>query len=408
MTEVIEAFVGAEKISSNIIVVGVGGAGCNAAEGMYNLGIHNVMFMVCNTDSLALHQKPIPLKISLGASLTKGLGAGADPNVGREAALESENEIRSALIESKSRMAFITAGMGGGTGTGAAPVIARIAQELDILTVGIVSIPQASEGSHRKQTAMEGLKALVKHLDSLLIIDNQSIVESYGDLRATAANAKANDILARSAKGIAEIVTIPLTVNVDFADVKTTMKKSGIALVGSAIVKISNQEHFVDTVLEEILHSSLLMKNDIVGAKKILLNISWGGEEPLSRDMDTIMKSIQNAAGANYQASLILGHGFEEGLEKDELKITLVATAFATNKNDVFGLYDTESDDDAKNTDAKSIKLDYRGKIKDSNIDYLKQMSFDQVEEKPAYSRYGMNVAHTPDKKNKVVVKLED
>lgn len=413
MIDVAEAFGIAEKIASNIMVIGVGGAGCNAVEGMYRLGIHNVMFMVCNTDTLALNKKPIPMKIPLGTHLTNGLGAGADPSVGREAALETETEIRRVLEESGTKMAFITAGMGGGTGTGAAPVIARIAREMGILTVGIVTIPQKTEGAKRMKVAMDGLREIVKFLDSVLIIDNQAVVSYYGELKSTEAFAKANDILAEAAKGIAEIITVELTVNVDFADVRTTMRDSGITLMGSSVVKIgADTPDLVEQVMTQVLHSPLLMKNDIAGAKNLLVNISWGGEEPSGKDIDKILNYVQEASGDNYEANLIYGMGKDDSLAEDELKVVLVATAF-DNKKDVFGLYDIaveESGDALKKERPLKLQNPYDTKVRifKENIDYLKNLPFDQVEDKPAFRRYKIDLHRSQNSVNKKVVKLEE
>ena len=256
--------------ASIIKVFGVGGGGSNAVNHMYNQGITGVDFMICNTDAQALEQSPIPNKIQLGTTLTEGLGAGANPEVGKNAAIEDVEAIR-AVLQNNTKMVFITAGMGGGTGTGAAPIVAETARDMGILTVGIVTIPFSFEGRRRKQQADEGLQALRNSVDTLLIINNDKLRMMYGNLRMGEAFAKADDILAVAAKGISEIITVTGYVNTDFRDVQTVMKDGGTAIMGSGTAEGENRA--IDAV-SKALSSPLLNDNEIKGANYILLNIT--------------------------------------------------------------------------------------------------------------------------------------
>ncbi|WP_205461985.1 cell division protein FtsZ [Mangrovibacterium lignilyticum] len=312
-----------EKSSGTIIkVIGVGGGGGNAVNHMYEQGIKDVGFMVCNTDAQALQNSPIPLKVQLGASLTEGRGAGNKPDIGREAAIENISDVKQA-IEHDTKMVFITAGMGGGTGTGAAPVIAEACRELNILTVGIVTIPFRNEGRRRIKQAIDGISEMQTHVDSLLVINNERIREMYGDFRISEAFAKADNVLATAAKGIAEIITVPGYINVDFADVETVMRKSGVSLMGSA--KSSGEGRALKAV-EEALNSPLLNNNDIRGAQNILLNITSGNEEVTMDEIGQITDYIQAKAG--HEADLIWGNGLDEELN-DEISVTVIATGFS-------------------------------------------------------------------------------
>lgn len=325
MTEIIDCLNYDSPDASNIMVIGVGGGGSNAVKYMYDIGIHNVYFMVCNTDAQALQRSPIPLKVQLGNKLTGGLGAGNQPDKGRDAALESIEEIKEQLISSKVRMVFITAGMGGGTGTGAAPVIAQISRELDILTVGIVTIPFRLEGPKRLQQAEKGLEEMKQHVDSLLVIDNENICKMYGDLDFSDAFGKADDILAIAAKGIAEAITKEHKVNVDFADVHTTMSNSGIALLGYAS-EVLGTENIAIELTERALMSPLLNQNNIHGAKDILINISWNRSELKMSELHAIIGHVQAAAGSN--ANIIWGAGSDSTLGENEVSLIIVATGF--------------------------------------------------------------------------------
>lgn len=325
MTEIIDCLNYDSPDASNIMVIGVGGGGSNAVKYMYDIGIHNVYFMVCNTDAQALQRSPIPLKVQLGNKLTGGLGAGNQPDKGRDAAVESIEEIKEQLINSNVRMVFITAGMGGGTGTGAAPVIAQVSRELDILTVGIVTIPFRLEGPKRLQQAEKGLEEMKQHVDSLLVIDNENICKMYGDLDFSDAFGKADDILAIAAKGIAEAITKEHKVNVDFADVHTTMSNSGIALLGYAS-SVLGKENIAIELTESALMSPLLNQNNIYGAKDILINISWNKSELKMSELHAIIGHVQAAAGSN--ANIIWGAGSDSTLGDSEVSLIIVATGF--------------------------------------------------------------------------------
>lgn len=314
--------------SSIIKVLGVGGGGGNAVNHMFNQGIKGVDFVICNTDLQALEASPIPNKIQLGASLTSGLGAGADPEKGHNSAMEAIEDIIEVLGVN-TKMLFVTAGMGGGTGTGAAPVIAKAARELDILTVGIVTTPFNFEGKKRKIHAEEGIEQLKRSVDCLLIINNDKIKEMYGNLPIRTAFSHANDILTIAAKGIAEIITYPGYINVDFEDVKTVMRNSGVALMGSASAEGENRAM---EAVQGALASPLLNDNQIFGAKNILLNISFGSNEVLMDEIDIISNFIQEQAGLN--ADVIFGTSIDETLG-DKLAVTIICTGFESRENKI-------------------------------------------------------------------------
>jgi cell division protein FtsZ len=307
---------------SIIKVIGVGGGGSNAVNHMYNQGIKDVEFVVVNTDAQALKSSPVPLRLQLGANLTEGLGAGANPERGRNAALESKEEIRE-LLSDNTKMVFITAGMGGGTGTGAAPVIAKIAKDLDILTVGIVTAPFMFEGRKKMSSAQAGIEALRENCDTVLVILNDKLREVYGNLAIRSAFAKADNVLTTAAKSIAEIITVHQDVNVDFEDVKTVMKDAGAAVMGSAV---EEGEGRAIKAAEKAIASPLLNNVDIKGAQKILLSIMSGEEEELSMDeLSEITEYIQERAGAD--AELIFGQGIDQDLAK-AIRVTVIATGF--------------------------------------------------------------------------------
>ena len=310
--------------SSIIKVVGVGGGGSNAVNHMYRLGIKDVNFVVCNTDAQALNNSPVPLRVQLGASLTEGRGAGNKPEVGKEAAIESLDEIKDAL-SGNTRMVFITAGMGGGTGTGAAPIIAKASKDLGVLTVGIVTIPFKNEGPRRISQALDGIAEMEKYVDSLLVINNEKIREMYGDLRVSEAFSRADDVLAIAAKGIAEIITVHGFINVDFADVHTVMSNSGVAIMGSAMAEGENR---AIQAIQNALTSPLLNDNDIKGARNILINISSGNEEVTMDEIGQIIDYVQECSGVN--ADLIWGNGIDANLGK-RICVTIIATGFASN-----------------------------------------------------------------------------
>ena len=309
---------------SIIKVLGVGGGGSNAVNHMYKLGIKDVDFIICNTDSQALANSPVPVKIQLGESLTEGRGAGNKPEIGRQAAIENLDNVTEAL-SGNTKMVFITSGMGGGTGTGAAPVIAKAAKEMGILTVAIVTIPFRNEGQRRVNQALEGIAEIEKHVDSLLVINNEKIRSIYGDLKVSEAFSKADDILAIAAKGIAEIITVHGYINVDFADVETVMTESGVAIMGSATA--TGEDRAIRAV-QEALKSPLLNDNDIKGAKNILINITSGVEEVTMDEIGQITDFVQECAGSD--ADLIWGNGVDESLG-NKLSVTIIATGFGTN-----------------------------------------------------------------------------
>jgi cell division protein FtsZ len=309
--------------SSIIKVIGVGGGGGNAVNHMHDQGIKGVDFIICNTDVQALEASAITNKIQLGASLTQGLGAGANPEVGKKAAMEAIEDIIE-MLGVNTKMLFITAGMGGGTGTGAAPIIAKTAKEMDILTIGIVTTPFNFEGKRRKTFADEGLENLKRSVDCLLIISNDKIKEMYGNLALREAFGHANNILTTAAKGIAEIITHPGYINVDFEDVKTVMKSSGVALMGSAMAE--GEDRAIKAV-KAALASPLLNDNHILGAKNILLNITSGSQEVLMEELEQISSYIQNESGLT--AEMIFGTSFDESIG-DKISVTLIATGFET------------------------------------------------------------------------------
>lgn len=310
--------------SSIIKVIGVGGGGSNAVNHMFRQGIKGVDFIICNTDAQAMESSPVPVKVQLGE---KGLGAGSVPSVGREAAHNKKDEIRE-ILEKNTQMLFITAGMGGGTGTGAAPVIAQVARELGILTVGIVTIPFSFEGKKRRTQADEGILELKKYVDTLVIICNDKLRELCGDLKLSAAFDKADDVLTTAARGIAEIITVTGYINVDFEDVKTVMKESGKAIMGYAQAEGDNRA--LDAV-KGALSSPLLNDNDIEGASNVLLYITSGEEEISMDEVTEITDYIQQEAKA--QAEIIWGNGYDEKLGKN-ISITLIATGFESQKKD--------------------------------------------------------------------------
>lgn len=310
------------KANSSIIkVLGVGGGGGNAVNHMYNQGIKGVDFIMANTDAQALEQSPIPNKIQIGSNTTEGRGAGSKPEIGKKAALESHEDIKSVL-DDETKMLFITGGMGGGTGTGAAPIIAQAAREMGILTVGIVTTPFDFEGKNRAQRADDGIKQLSQNVDTLLVISNDKLKEMFGNLSLSNAFSNADNILTTAAKGIAEIITVPGYINVDFEDVKTVMANSGRAIMGSASAEGDNRDK---KAVEKAIHSPLLSGNDIKGAQYILLNISSGSKEVLMDEISTITDYIQKEADNDVE--MIWGNCYDENLG-DQLSVTIIATAF--------------------------------------------------------------------------------
>jgi cell division protein FtsZ len=312
--------------SSIIKVIGVGGGGSNAVNHMYKQGIVGVNFIVCNTDAQALEYSPVPNKIQLGPERTSGLGAGSNPEVGKLSCEESEEELKD-ILSKNTKMLFITAGMGGGTGTGAAPVVARIAREMGILTVGIVTTPFSYEGSRKINQAEEGIVAMKEYVDTILVISNDKLREMYASLKRSEAFAIANNILATAAKSISEIITVPGEMNVDFADVSHVMKNSGVAIMG---IGLAEGEDRALRAVQSALNSPLLNDNDIKGAKKILINISSGTEEMSIDEMDTITDYIRESASSD--VDVILGTVDDMNLG-EKICVTLIATGFTTGNS---------------------------------------------------------------------------
>jgi len=324
--------------SSNIKVVGVGGGGGNAVNYMFEQGIVDVDFIVCNTDEQVLKESPVPITIQLGPQLTNGRGAGNDPEIGKQAAIESIDRVTEVLFHN-AEMVFITAGLGGGTGTGAAPVIAKECKDQDILTVAIVTLPFKFEGELRRNQAQKGLEVLRLNVDALLIINNEKLFELYSSEPMTKAFNLADNILNKAAKGIAEIVTICGKINVDFADVKTVMRDSGLALMGSGIAEGEDREI---KAIEEALQSPLLDIENLNGAKNILLNIASSKDQELTmKEFNNITRTITNAVGSG--ANIIWGNTFDESLE-NKISLVIVCTGFEEKSDDIIRFYIDEDD----------------------------------------------------------------
>ena len=310
------------KNQSNVIkVIGVGGGGSNAINHMFHQGIKGVDFVICNTDAQALNNSGVPNKIQLGVNLTEGLGAGANPDVGEQAALESLEDIR-RMLDTNTKMVFITAGMGGGTGTGAAPIIAKMAKELDILTVGIVTMPFQFEGKTRNEQAQKGIENLRGHVDSLVVINNNKLREVYGNLGFKAGFSKADEVLSTASRGIAEVITHHYTQNIDLRDAKTVLSNSGTAIMGSATA--SGKTRAQEAIMKA-LDSPLLNDNKITGAKNVLLLIVSGSQEITIDEIGEINDHIQNEAG--HGANIIMGVGEDESLQ-ESISVTIIATGF--------------------------------------------------------------------------------
>ena len=388
------------EITTPIIkVIGVGGGGGNAVEYMYRQGICDVDFVLCNTDSQILEHSPIPTIIQLGKTLTEGRGAGNRPEIGEAAANESIDEIRE-LLSTNTKMVFITAAMGGGTGTGAAPVIAKVAKDMGLLTGGIVTIPSRFEGPKRLDQAREGVKKLKEHVDSLIIIDNEKIQRIFGSQTLSSAFAKANDVLNIAAKGIAEIITLPGYINVDFADVRTVMTDSGIAIMGAA--RASGEDR-AKRVIADALNSPLLNKSDILGASDILLNITSGTDEITMDEMSEITNYVIKEVGDN--AAIIWGVGTDEALG-DAISVTVIATGFPMEdventfttplKGVVPGGDSSEAVDAARTKKIKDGVKDYVQVIlKESEVVLQPDLSPEKIEElatTPAYTRRHLKI----------------
>ncbi|MDO9154657.1 MAG: cell division protein FtsZ [Paludibacter sp.] len=310
--------------TSIIKVIGVGGGGGNAVNHMYQQGIKDVSFVVCNTDNQALDKSPVPLKIQLGVNKTAGLGAGGIPDVARQAAEESIEEIQK-IFDDNTKMVFITAGMGGGTGTGASPVVAKVAHDLGILTVGIVTIPFAFEGILKIKQALEGIAALSQHVDAILVINNEKLKEIYPDLELSNAFAKADDVLTNAAKGIAEIITIPGYINTDFADVYSIMKDGKVAIMNTGY---ASGEKRIANAIEDALNSPLLNTTDVNGAGKVLLSLYCSTTHQIKMEEVQQIHDFMAKVGDNVQ--VIWGATFDDSLE-DKVKITIIATGYGVS-----------------------------------------------------------------------------
>lgn len=307
---------------SIIKVIGVGGGGSNAVNYMHSLGIKDVEFIVCNTDIQSLHSSSVKNKLQIGINLTEGLGAGADPEKGKNAARESSHEIRE-ILKNDTKMLFITAGMGGGTGTGAAPIIAKLAKELDILTIGIVTIPFLFEGKEKMDVANEGIKFLKEDCDSVIVIMNEKLSEIYGNLTQRDAFSKADDVLCTAARSIAEIITSTGNINVDFEDVNTVMRNAGAAVIGSATASGENR---ANRAAEMAINSPLLNNHEIYGAKKILLNIVSGEDDEINmNELKNITEYIENSVGND--SKIIFGTSIDQSLG-EKIKVTVIASGF--------------------------------------------------------------------------------
>lgn len=374
------------KNQSNVIkVIGVGGGGSNAINHMFSQGIKGVDFVICNTDAQALENSPVPIRIQLGVDLTEGLGAGANPDIGKQAAEESREDLK-GLLSTNTKMVFITAGMGGGTGTGAAPVIARLAKEMDILTVGIVTIPFQFEGRTRNEQAQLGVEELRNNVDSLIVINNNKLREVYGNLGFKSGFSKADEVLATASRGIAEVITHHYTQNIDLRDAKTVLSNSGTAIMGSAVASGTNRSQIA---IEKALDSPLLNDNKIRGAQNVLLLIVSGTDEITLDEIGEINDHIQAEAGNS--ANIIMGVGDDETLE-DSISVTVIATGF-----------NTEQQDEIVNTESKKIihTLEDEQKI-EQNLSagrYKKQSSadFPQSRPKPANPKEESHIVHKLD-----------
>ena len=392
---------------SIIKVIGVGGGGSNAVNFMNSIGIRNVEFIICNTDIQALHSSSVKNQLQIGMELTKGLGAGANPVKGKEAALESSHEIRELLRNDGTKMLFITAGMGGGTGTGAAPIIAQIAKELDILTVGIVTLPFEFEGKIKMDKALTGIDELKISCDSVITILNQRLIEIYGELSQTKAFEKADNIIATSAKCIAEIITVPGQINVDFEDIKTVMKDAGSSVLGSAEASGINR---AQEAVENAINSPLLNDKDIDGAKKILLNIvSGGGDNELSTiELNTITKLVNKSASPNVE--FIFGTAIDGDLE-DKVRVTIIATGFNNLKKNNSSSQEIAFDDKNEESqinlfDDNNIEFIQTDEVKEKNEEVIHDINDDYKEYEDTFE--SENIISTNDKSEDVIIEELD
>ncbi len=355
--------------SSIIKVIGIGGGGSNAVNHMFQQGIKDVNFVVCNTDAQALNNSPVPVKIQIGEAITEGRGAGNKPEIGRQAAMENLDDIMEA-ISSNTKMVFLTAGMGGGTGTGAAPVIAEATKEAGILTVAIVTIPFRFEGQQRINQAIDGINELKERVDSLLVINNEKLREIHGDLKLSEAFSRADNILTIAAKGIAEIITVHGYVNVDFADVETVMYNSGVAIMGSGTAEGENR---AVCAIEEALNSPLLNSNDITGAKSILLNITSGENEISMDEVGEITDYVNGVAAA--EALIIWGTSLDNTLGRT-ICVTIIATGFEPHSiPELYARRKTKDFVSLKENSKTNVRDDY---VFDSDMDKITNRGRDE------------------------------
>jgi len=390
------------KNQSNVIkAIGVGGGGSNAINHMYRQGIKGVDFVICNTDAQALNNSGVPNKIQLGVNLTEGLGAGANPEIGEKAALESADDIMS-MLNINTKMVFITAGMGGGTGTGAAPIIAKMAREMNILTVGIVTTPFNFEGKIRNDQAQVGIEKLRQHVDSLIIINNNKLREVYGNLGFKAGFSKADEVLSTASKGIAEVITHHYTQNIDLKDAKTVLSNSGTAIMGAASSSGNNR---ANEAISKALDSPLLNDNRILGAKNVLLLIVSGNEEITIDEIGEINDYIQEQAG--YGANIIMGVGEDSEL-MDSISVTVIATGFnADQQNEISNtepekiVHDLEEDNLFSQISDENIK----NLNKDDHIEIRHNLE-DDIHEKESDEENDLN--KLPENDEKIVHVLND
>ncbi|MBN2766240.1 MAG: cell division protein FtsZ [Paludibacteraceae bacterium] len=360
--------------SSIIKVIGVGGGGGNAVNHMYRQGITDVSFVVCNTDNQALIKSPVPNKIQLGVDTTAGLGAGGNPTVARQAAEESIERIQD-LLKDNTKMVFITAGMGGGTGTGASPVVAKAAHDLGILTVGIVTIPFAFEGNLKIKQALEGVAALSEHVDAILVINNEKLKEIYPDLELANAFAKADDVLTNAAKGIAEIITVPGYINTDFADVYSIMKDGNVAIMNTGF---ASGDKRITKAIDDALNSPLLNTNDVSGASKVLLSLYCSTTNQIKMEEVQQIHDFMNKVGDNVQ--VIWGATFDDSLG-DSVKITIIATGY--DVSDIPGMPASAIKNSQKTSSAPNSKTSVIQDVASAmqNINFDKGTTNEVVEE---------------------------
>ncbi len=389
---------GFQNQSNSIIkVVGVGGGGSNAVNHMYHNGIAGVDFVICNTDAQALANSPVPVKIQLGVTLTEGRGAGNAPKKGEQAAIENLGEVRQ-ILESGTKMVFITAGMGGGTGTGAAPIIAQLARDMDILTIAVVTMPSKKEGKLRYDQAMEGILKLDRFVDCMLVISNENLHKVYGELPAREAFAKADDIVCTAVKGCAEIITLHGNINIDFADVNTVMRDSGVFIMGTGLAEGPDRAY---QAVEDALQSPLLDSNNIYGTSNILLNIISGEEEVRMGEIGQIIDYLQQAAGDN--ANIIWGNGTDPSLG-NKISVTIIATGFEHDPNPIRA---TTPSTEKVNIEKKAPQATYEIPEEKETIPMVEEIEFmgisgaddfsvpDEPEKEPGNSAESVKVKNT-------------